>query len=190
MTGIVPGPRFIDPAQIDEVLRLMKGVAGEKGVSFALVGGVAMQAYGSDRLTLDVDFVGSETLGPQKVFEIVRPLTFGGLSYKAPNGVGVDLIVRNDAYRALYEEALRNATSTPDGTPVVRAEYLAVLKFVSARDKDLLDLSYLLTAPSVLDREKAKDIVFRLLGGQFAVDVWNKTADQLIWKARREKGEP
>lgn len=181
--------RFLNPEELHRAIDAMQRVAKEKGVRVALAGGVAMQIYGSDRLTQDVDFLGSGTLGNQPVFEIVSPLTFGGLSYKMDGGVPVDLIVRTDAYKFLYDEALSGASKTEEGIPVVSPEHLAVMKFAADRGKDRLDLAYLVSTPYLIDMNKAGDIVFKTLGGQYAVDVFEKVTARMIWESEREKGQ-
>lgn len=189
MTSFRPKKKYLSTKEIDRAIEAMRKVASNKQIPVALVGGTAMQYYGSDRLTQDVDFIGARTLGHQNMFKPMELLIFGGLAYTIEGDIPVDLIVRKDGYKQLYEEALRNAITAPDGTPIVTPEHLAAMKFGSGREKDLLDLAYLVTTPKVVDMEKAAQIVFRTLGGQHAKQVWDEITDRMIWKAARDKDE-
>jgi hypothetical protein len=186
--GSHPAPRrFLSGEEIATSLEAIRTATAEKGLRVAVIGGVAMQAYGSDRLTLDVDVIAEFTLGQHPSFEIVEPITFGGLSYRGPAGVPVDLIVRKDEYRPLYEEALATAVSGKGPLPVCAPECLAALKFAAGREKDRLDLVYLVTTPGLLDPERTRDLVYRLVGGRFARDVFDETVDQILWMHRRDR---
>ncbi len=149
----------------------------------ALVGGVAMQAYGSDRLTKAIDFVAS---GPIDALPFREELSFGGARSQAENGVEVDLILRRDEYAALYAEALENARPVGDlPTRVVTAEYLVALKMAAARDKDELDLEWLLGRPG-LDRKQARAIVARHLGEHAAREL-DALIAEVDWRGSRPK---
>lgn len=98
--------RLLSPEALDEATEQIAAIAKKEGARVALVGGLALQHYGSPRLTGDVDVVAEELLdGLRKG----RQLSFGGEATKAPNGVPVDVIVRADGYAALYQEALNRA---------------------------------------------------------------------------------
>jgi hypothetical protein len=150
-------------------------------VRAALVGGFALQLLGSDRLTGDVDVVAD---GPIEGLAPGKALSFGGYESETREGVPVDVIVRNDEFRGLYEEAL-SAAEMKDGLSVVRPEYLVAMKMVAGRDRDALDLRFLLTHPHV-DPGRTKDIVRRHLGPYAAreLDVLRAEAE---WRASREQ---
>jgi hypothetical protein len=121
-------------------------------IAWALAGGVAMHLYGFARATQDVDMLAARL--PQ--LKPKQPLSFGGQSYAVQAGekeVLVDVIVRDDFFRNLYEAALRDAYEGENGWRVLTPEWLAILKFQSGRSKDQIDLLWLLSRPTLVDRE-------------------------------------
>lgn len=134
--------KFLDPRQIDSAIAEVAGLAAKQGVHVALAGGAAMQLYGSQRFTKDVDFLAGRMLDG---LTEVAPLSFGGASLLSSTSVPVDIIVRNDDYADLYDAALVHARFEPElGVFVVTPEYLAAMKFEAKRSKDLEDLRHLL----------------------------------------------
>lgn len=115
----------------DEVLRLAK----KAGVKVALCGGQALRAYGSPRMTDDLDFVADGVLPG-----FTKKLSFGGRK-GVVKGVEVDLIVRNDDYQALYEAALVDT----DDQDIIARPWLVAMKMVANRGKDLLDIEWAVT---------------------------------------------
>lgn len=181
--------KFIDPEHINEIIRMIQEMAAEQGFTAALVGGVAMQAYGSDRLTMDVDFaLDHEPSGTGNLTKI-KPLGFGGESYRASNGAKVDLIVRNDEYSKLYENALENIRRTEGGTPIVSPGHLAAMKLAAGREKDILDLKWLISQPDLLDL-RVRSIVYRFMG-RYAQDRFDDIVDQVAIQKelRRKRGQ-
>ena len=148
--------------------RLLKQVGGH----FALVGGLAMQAYGSDRITKDVDFAVTELQGAQAAARWpgqTRPLNIGGVALITDTST-IDLIDRRVELRALFIESIDAAvrsgfTTVAEGEEmlVVPAEYLVAMKMAGARHKDEADIGFLMVLPS-LDYRRARDIVHRHLG--------------------------
>lgn len=132
----------------------------------ALVGGYALQLYGSSRLTGDLDVIA----GREPDIHVIRRLTFGGIKTKL-EGVPVDFIVRTDDVQALYEEALTLAQRLP-GVPlkVVRLEYLLAMKMYAGRKKDEADIETILRM-SMIDRRVALGVVKRHLGVMAAKDL-------------------
>jgi hypothetical protein len=180
--------RVLSPEEIDQTIdALVKAVAMQPSMRFAVAGGVAMQAYGYPLPTKDVDSLADKTFGNQPYFEFFMPLSFGGKMYVShQNEVKLDIIVRGDAYQALYEEALQHPV-LHGGVPVLSPEYLGVIKFAAKRPKDLKALAWLLGVPDLLDAEKAGSIVHRTLGGQYALEVWNEYVRRirLYWSRHR-----
>lgn len=171
--------RFIDPERINEVIRMIREMAADQGFLAALAGGVALQVYGSPRLTKDVDFVLDQPLAHHGALRKFKPLGFGGHSYHAPNGTKVDLIVRDDEYADLYGDALKRAKKTPEGTPIIGPEHLAAMKLAAGREKDMLDLKWLIRRPKLVDLKRARSIVYRFMG-RFAQDRFDDVADQAV----------
>jgi hypothetical protein len=174
------------PERLDEATEQLTELAEKAGVKIALCGGLAMQSYGSERLTKDVDIVALET-GWASSLPVVRELRFGGIQTTAPNGVPVDLIVRVDEFHGLYESALVNAGSR-QGVPclVVRAEHLAAMKLAARRPRDTLDLHWLIVSETI-DVEATRRLIHRFLGGQFAVQEFERELDLALFEAEREE---
>jgi len=180
--------RVLSPEEIDQTIgSLEAAVALQPSMRFAIAGGVAMQVYGYPLPTKDVDALADKTFGDQPYFEFFMPLSFGGKVYiSRQNEVQLDIIVRNDAYTSLYEEALKHPIQY-GGVPVLSPEYLAVIKFAAKRPKDLRALAWLLGVQGLVDAKKAGSIVHRTLGGQYALDVWNEYVRRirLYWSRHR-----
>lgn len=187
--------KLLDPETLISAAAEVAGLAREQGVRVALVGGVAMQLYGSPRLTGDVDFAADDALEGITVSE---PLSFGGVKGETSAAVPVDLIIRADRYRALYEEALLAAVRPGElerceadiaflldagKVDVVLPEYLVAMKVVAARTTDDADVEYLLGS-DVIDRKRLFDLVERHLG-PYAVDELARLVDELEWKKSR-----
>ena len=177
--------KMLSVEQVEKSLIEIQELSKQEQISCLLVGGVALQYYGSDRFTADVDFVAPEAL-PGLTPE--TPLSFGGYQSHTPSGVPVDWIVRSDDYQELYEEALRNPRwieGVP--VPVVAPEYLLAMKMVARRRKDELDVETLLEL-GVVDTEKALKLVKRLLGA-YAADDLRAHLQMAEWNRLRAKGE-
>lgn len=175
--------KYLEPRVIDETLVELAELARRGGVDAVVVGGVAMMVYGSDRLTKDVDVAVVDGYPP--ALEVVRKLSFGGVVARTPGGRVVDLIDRDDEYKALYSEAVQYARD--EGLPlrVVAPEYLLALKMAAARDKDLLDVKFLLGS-GVVDVVWARRIVRDHLG-EYAARELDSVEDEVEW--RKGKGE-
>jgi hypothetical protein len=172
--------KFIDPEQINRLIELVSKISEKYGLSTALVGGVAMQVYGSDRLTKDLDIIADQPIPDPSPLRRIGPLNLGGDAYQAPDGAKLDVIVRNDEYTALYQEALANAIMTPEGVPIVSAEYLAAMKLGAGTDKHLLDLKWLIKQSDLLDLKRTGNIIYRTMGGKFAQDSFRQIVDQAL----------
>ena len=162
------GPRrkkFLDASQITGAIAEAALLARKQHVRIALAGGCAMQIYGSDRLTADIDLLASGY--PEVPREGI--LSFGGIKTSAKNGAPVDYIVRDDAERGLYDAALDGARLVPGvPVPVVTVPYLGAIKLAAGRGKDVQDLEFLLRAhPSAFKVMRA--LVAKYIG-DYAVD--------------------
>ena len=173
--------KFLAPEQLHAALAEVVALAKKEGVHMALAGGYAMQQYGSPRLTGDVDVVASETVRALKG----KALTFGGRRTKATAGVPVDIIVRSDDAKDLYEAALASAVNIGGPCPVVRPEFMAAIKLEAGRKKDEDDLEFLIVARRI-DIPKARAIIKQYLGW-FAAKEFDSYVAEAQWKASREK---
>ncbi len=142
-------------------------IAEQEDVEWALAGGIAMHLYGSPRLTKDVDVISMKRLS----LKSVRPIGFGGESYEGVVGkkkIHIDWIVREDNYRQYYVQALRDATRLKNGLRVITAEWLAILKYIAGREKDLDDIVYLLRKNGYVKRDVIKQNIIKTKNE----DVW------------------
>jgi hypothetical protein len=147
---------------IKAVMKLAE-IAKKENVEWALVGGIAMHLYGSPRLTKDVDVISGKRLS----IEASNPLGFGGESYQVKVGkkiIHVDWIVREDNYRQYYAAALSDAASLNNGLKIITPEWLAILKYIAGRSKDLDDIVFLLKRKSFIKREKIKENIVKTKG--------------------------
>jgi hypothetical protein len=183
MTG--RAKRFLAPETLDEAVRELAVLAHANHVSIALIGGYALQLYGSSRLTGDVDVVADALI---RGLPTGKPLSFGGVQTAAPNGVPVDLVLRDDDYRALYDEALENAVELDTPLRVVRLEYIVAMKMVAGRARDEADLEWIILE-SDIGRGRlsaARSIIHRHLG-PYAVREFDRLVDQVEWQASRSR---
>ncbi len=172
----------------DELLDIAKRVdakATRIGVRPALTGGLALQLYGSDRLTKDVDFLAYGPVDLRPAWKRDRKITFGGEVWTGKEGIDVDWIVRSDEYETLYLAALDSARESEEGLLIVTPEHLAVMKFAAGRPKDYEDLMYLLGRSRLVDIKKATNLVNRYLGGRFAVDQFSAAVEEARWRAEQ-----
>lgn len=182
MTEYASKRKMLSVEQIDLAVGEVGELAQQAGVRVLLVGGVAMHHYGSDRFTADVDFAAD---GPVPELAAETPLSFGGYQSHTPGGVPVDLILRDDDFKAIFEEALLHPRRIEGvAVPVVSPEYLVLMKMVARRPKDELDLEALLGL-GVVDVDKARGMVRRLLGA-YAVGDLDAVVQMAEW--RRGKG--
>lgn len=165
-------------AGVDEVTAL----AAEEGVAIVLVGGLAMQFYGSDRLTGDLDFAVD---GHIRSLPALRTLSFGGVQSTTSKGVPVDFILRDDDFRPLYEAALNASPVVPRfGCRVVPPAYLVAMKMAAGRGKDVLDLKFLLAQEGLVDLATTRVVVRRYLG-PYAAKELDRLVDEVAWEKSR-----
>jgi hypothetical protein len=162
------GPRrkkFLDASQITEAIAEAATLAHKQHVRIALAGGCAMQIYGSDRLTADVDLLADGY--PNVTRNGI--LSFGGIRTTAKNGAPVDYIIRDDAEADLYDAALDTARAVAGvPVPVITVPYLGAIKFAAGRGKDVQDLEFLLRAhPTAF--KTMRSLVAKYIG-DYAID--------------------
>jgi hypothetical protein len=158
--------KHLAPEVLDEAVAEIAELAADQGLAVALVGGYALQHYGSPRLTGDVDFCIEGNLTGLKR---VGSLSFGGKQVAASNGVTVDLIERDDSYAELYADALSKAKRMRGvQAPIVSIDHILAMKLEAQRPKDLADLAFIINS-GLLDLKKARRIVRDFVGGDYAV---------------------
>jgi hypothetical protein len=153
----------------------------------AVCGGYSMRLYGSTRLTQDIDVI-VDRAGPIPPSYSSR-LSFGGFSLITSEGVTVNVIQRKDIYAKLYASALHRAK--PVTLPlsrrkirVVRPSDLMILKLVSARPKDELDLGFLVNTFGKKHVAEAKRLARTELG-EYAADRFAMDAEAAAFLAKR-----
>lgn len=167
---------FLDATQIDRGLAELREITGG---SVALVGGAALQVYGSQRLTVDLDVVGAL---PIAALPVLGTLTFGGYRSATPSGVPVDVILRDDDFAMLYAAALVHASvveSIP--IPVASREFIAAMKMAAGRKKDEADLEFLILDGD-LDILATRAIIRQYLG-PYAANEFDQLVSLTRWQA-------
>ncbi|MBA2494435.1 MAG: hypothetical protein H0V31_07040 [Acidobacteria bacterium] len=189
-----PNNLMIDTETGLEAVFTIAEVAEENGIEWILCGGMAMQIYGSPRLTKDADVIASQIV-PH--LEAERPLGFGGRRYRVRVGekdVPVDWIVRNDDVRKLYQAALADAVFHQD-IPIIAPEWLVILKYIAGRFKDQEDAVYLLRQKGLVNRKliraNIKKVISEVGWGVFSAGLqhWYDIADGVI-RTEREDYDP
>jgi len=171
----------VDPARLDAAAVEVASIAEGEHVRVALIGGYAMQHYGSERLTGDLDVAATDRI---RGLPRGKALSFGGEQTRARNKVPVDVVVRSDDYADLYEDAIESAQRIRGvPLPVARPEHLAAMKMVAGRARDEMDLGFLISSGQ-LDLKRAKAIIKKHLG-RYAVTEFERIVDETKWKASR-----
>ena len=155
----------IDEDSASQAIDIVSKLAQDNGIDWALVGGLAMNLYGSDRLTKDIDMISTKRL-PIPKEKIVGQLKQGGERYQAQTDkkiVLIDWIVRNDEFKALFQDALSEAVKI-DNIPVLTPEWMVILKFIAGRFKDQEDAVYLLSRKGLVNREFIKAKIVKHFG--------------------------
>ncbi len=173
--------RFLNAAEIERGIDEVAKLAKAQRARVALIGGAALQLYGSDRLTKDIDLAADRQL---EGIRALGSLDVGGIRGQTESGVPVDLVLRDDKYQRLYEDALDHAERVEDlPLPVVTAEYLIAMKMAAGRAKDDLDLHFLIGERKA-DMSKARKIIERHLG-PYAADEFDCLVDECEWERSR-----
>jgi hypothetical protein len=187
------GAKALAPFLLAEVATILGELASQQKTHVALIGGFALQYFGSPRLTGDVDIIAAD---PLRSLEPTKALSFGGqkTTVVAPGNasvganvlVPVDVIVRDDEFASLYDDALHHVIDKGAPLLIVEPEYIAAMKLVARRPKDEEDLAFLVTS-NVIDLGKAERIIRKHLGGAFAAREFKATVEEAIWRASRSE---
>lgn len=142
---------------------MLAELAKKTGINWAFAGGIAMHIYGYVRATTEVDVIAGDLLE----LKSYNNLTFGGESYQVEVGnrsITVDWIVRNDEDAKFYVAALADAVEIENGIRIISPEWLVIIKHLSGRPKDQLDLIWLLQESDLVNREKVEENIRQVLG--------------------------
>jgi hypothetical protein len=174
--------KFLGPAEIQSAISEVATQAENEGAEVALIGGVALQLYGSDRMTKDIDFVGD------REFEGLRdqaPLGIGGFKGKTSRGVQVDVLIGGD-YPTLRQAALEEAPFIEElDVKVATLEHILALKLVAGRAKDELDMRTIFMLGGA-DLDRARSIISKHVG-KYAVGDFNSLVDEVAWQMERDR---
>jgi hypothetical protein len=171
----------VQPFDPGPSVRAASTALDQQGAEFALIGGLALDAWGIPRATKDVDFAvlvgvaekAAESLrGPATE---VRPLRIGGVGVRdAQRGLRIDLVDRRFHFAGLSRDAIREARQSGRMARVgerevslVSLEYLVAMKLVSGEPKDEIDVRRLLQRQE-LRYQDARAIVEQHLGAASA----------------------
>lgn len=153
---------LLDEESAIETIETIAEIAEEKGIKWALVGGLAMAIYGSDRTTKVIDIIADKTLPLAKVGELLQ----GGERYLIKTNkkeVAVDWIIRKDEFKKLFAEALKESVKIND-VPILTPEWLVILKFIAGRFKDQEDAVFLLSRENLVNRDLIKEHIIKTAG--------------------------
>jgi hypothetical protein len=184
----------ISPFDPTVSVRAAVDVLSADGSPFALIGGLALEAWGIPRATKDVDFavlVGAAEPAAEKLVREsseLRLLRIGGVAVRdETRSLRVDFIDRRFHLAGLFRHAIEEAAAARRTTavgelrvPLVSLEHLLAMKLASGEPKDDADVRRILRLEA-LDYVKARALVDEHLG--FA------TANRLDTMAR-EAGRP
>ncbi|CAA9405808.1 MAG: hypothetical protein AVDCRST_MAG74-1869 [uncultured Pyrinomonadaceae bacterium] len=153
---------LLDEESATEAIKTVAEIAEQNAVEWALVGGLAMALYGSDRTTKDIDIIADKLL-PLENQGLLRQ---GGERYLIKTNrkaVAVDWIIRKDEFENLFRQALTEAVKIND-VPILTAEWLVILKFIAGRFKDQEDAVFLLSQKNLVNRQLIKEKIINLYG--------------------------
>lgn len=153
---------LLDEESAAEAIQTVAEIAEANDIEWALVGGLAMALYGSDRTTKDIDIIAEKRL-PLENAGLLRQ---GGERYiikTSKKPVAVDWITRKDEFKQLFNEALSEAVRI-NGVPVLTPEWLVILKFIAGRFKDHEDAVFLLSQKGLVNRAQIKRKIVNLYG--------------------------
>jgi hypothetical protein len=153
---------LLDEESATEAIKTVAEIAEQNAVEWALVGGLAMALYGSDRKTKDINIIADKLL-PLENQGLLRQ---GGERYLIKTNrkaVAVDWIIRKDEFKNLFRQALTEAVRIND-VPILTAEWLVILKFIAGRFKDQEDAVFLLSQKNLVNRQLIKEKIINLYG--------------------------
>jgi hypothetical protein len=132
---------------------------------FVVVGGLAANLYMPERPTYDVDILVRGSDSQRIAAELqqlgcvhLRPLAFGGSSWRLPDGSILDVLESEEGWA---DEAVNSANMSPTGLPIVALPYLVVMKLDASRLQDFGDLGRMLGGADDSTREQVRDVIRR-----------------------------
>ena len=184
---------LLDEESAAEAIKAVAAIAEENDVEWALVGGLAMALYGSDRTTKDIDIIADKLL-PLENQGLLRQ---GGERYLIKTNkkdVAVDWIIRKDEFKKLFQVALDEAVKVGD-VPILTPEWLVILKFIAGRFKDQEDAVFLLSRNGLVNRNTIKENIIETAGAiawglaKHGYQYWYDLADGRSLEEQRNEKE-
>jgi hypothetical protein len=138
-----------------------------QAIPWAVCGAVATRLYMPERATADLDVLIHTTSRPaaHRLLEThgfvqQGDLGIGGSTWRAPDGVEVDVIERGDPWVA---EALERARVNRDaqGLPILPLPYQVLMKLQASRGQDLADLMRMLGGADAHALGEVREVVRR-----------------------------
>src|SRR5574337_42466 len=137
------------------------------GIRWAVVGAVATRAYMPERATQDLDILVAATdrertrvCLERAGFLSVQTLAIGGMTWRSPEGVLVDVI---ESQAPWVSDGLRSLQQDPQGLPVLDLPYLVLMKVEAGRAQDLADAARMLGSASEPRHQETREIFRRWL---------------------------
>lgn len=186
----------INEDSASQAIDFVSKIADENNIDWVLIGGLAMNFYGSDRLTKNIDMISNQRL-PIPKEKIVGQLRQGGERFQVETDkkvVSIDWIIRNDEFKALFQDALAEAVKIDD-VPILKPEWLVILKFIAGRFKDQEDAVFLLSRNGLVDRNTIKEHIIKHAGAiawglaKHGYERWYDLADGRIREEQRNEKE-
>lgn len=184
---------LLDEESATQAIKTVGELAKANGIAWALVGGVAMALYGSDRNTKYIDISATKLLP----LENQGRLKQGGERYSIETDkktVTVDWIIRDDEFKSLFQEALKESVKIGD-VPVLTPEWLVILKFIAGRFRDQEDAVFLLSRKDLVNREAIKEKIIKHFGkaawglAKHGYQRWYDIADSRTLEEERNEAE-
>lgn len=171
------------PSVVGEVQPFDPGPSVQEAASvlregeFALIGGLALDAWGIPRATKDADFAVPVGVAERAAEALrgaaseVRPLRIGGVGLRdSERGWRIDLVDRRFHFAELFRDAIREAQASGrkariggHDVSLASLEFLLAMKLVSGEPKDEIDVRRILQRQELQYRQ-AREIVERHLG--------------------------
>jgi hypothetical protein len=184
---------LLDEESATQAIETIAEIAEENDAHWALVGGLAMAIYGSDRTTKDIDIIADKLLP----LENQGLLKQGGERYiiaTKNKTIAVDWIIRKDEFKSLFQQALKEAVKIND-VPILTPEWLVILKFIAGRFKDQEDAVFLLSRKDLVNRNLIKEKITSLYGraawglAKHGYQRWYDLADSRSLEEQRNEKE-
>lgn len=153
------------------VLGTVSAFLDEHGYRYALIGGVALAAYGLTRTTQDLDLVVASSAQPDLIQfletrgykTLHRSSGYSNHAHPDPDWGRVDFVYVGGETGARLFDSCRDLRGPGDlAVPVPKPEHLAALKVLAMKNnparelQDLADVRFLLTLPGI-DRLEIQD---------------------------------